>query len=655
MAKYEAVEVFEKYIHKIDKFVDILNFNKLLFYSFSIQIRNHNMKKYFLFGIVPGLILSACSSINPVSESRLKNEVIPLPVEIHAFDNYLKINDRAEIVGKNKDEILAATTLKSILSTYGISANIVANPTDESNIFFTSNAKIDSLGNEGYKLTVNQQGVSIVANKGAGLFYAVQTIRQLIEKDNKIVKIQYCNIYDKPLYKWRGLHLDVSRHFFDIKFIKKYIDNMSKYKLNTFHWHLTDDQGWRIEIKKYPKLVTIGSKRSETVIEKNFNPFIGDGVPYEGFYTQEQIKEVVKFAEQRYVTIVPEIEMPGHSQAALAAYPEYSCTGESCKVLTKWGITDNIYCPYEKTFTFLQNILDEVMELFPSEYIHIGGDEVPKTQWKKSDFCQELIKKENLKDENGLQSYFIGRIEQYLNSKGRYIVGWDEILEGGLAPNATVMSWRGEKGGIAAANAGHNVVMTPGFAMYFDHYQANPKYEPFAIGGFTPLKTVYDYNPMPKEISIDKQKYVIGVQANVWTEYMKSSQQVEYMVYPRLLALSEIAWVKPGQKDWNGFQKRLPNNFMLLEKYGINFRLPEPEIKYTIINENEFSLNIYSSVPNAKIYYSSDGSKPGNNSKLFKSELKMSLPDSIIAIKAIIQLPDGRQSNYTEQKVEKPL
>ena len=324
--------------------------------------------------------------------------------------------------------------------------------------------------------------------------------------------------------------------------------------MNTFHWHLTEDQGWRIEIKKYPKLQEIAAFRKETLIgHYNDQPHQFDGKPYGGFYTQEQIKEVVAYAKTRQVTIIPEIEMPGHSQAAIAAYPELGCSGEQVEVATKWGVFDEVYCPKESTFKFLEDVIDEVVALFPGKYIHIGGDEAPKTNWKNCEYCQKLIKKEGLKDEHGLQSYFIARMEKYINTKGKQIIGWDEILEGGLAPNATVMSWRGTSGAVQAAKEGHDVILTPGSHCYFDHYQSENENEPLAIGGFLPLEKVYHFNPIPEGLTDKEATYVLGAQGNVWTEYMQTEKQVEYMAFPRAVALSEVLWSSPEHKNYSDF------------------------------------------------------------------------------------------------------
>lgn len=427
------------------------------------------------------------------------------------------------------------------------------------------------VGPESYRLDVTTERIELVARDARGLFYGVQTLRQLIAAPSK--GIPAVHIEDAPRFPYRGLHLDVGRHFFPVEFIKRYIDLLATFKLNTFHWHLTEDQGWRLEIKKYPKLTEIGAWRKETIVgHARRGPKGYDGTRHGGFYTQDQARDVVAYARERGVTVLPEIEMPGHSLAALAAYPEYANVPGPFEVRTTWGISDEVFSPSEATFTFLENVLREVMDIFPSEYIHIGGDEAPKKRWKESPDAQAIIKKEKLADEDELQSWFIRRIERFLNANGRRLIGWDEILEGGLAPNATVMSWRGTKGGIAAAKQGHDVVMAPQEDLYFDHYQADPEHEPLAIGGMTPIEDTYRYEPIAAELTADEAKHVLGPQACMWTEYMPTPEQVDYMAYPRVLALAEIAWSPRNARDWDSFQKRLPAGQVLLDRLGVKYR-----------------------------------------------------------------------------------
>ncbi|NQW41255.1 MAG: family 20 glycosylhydrolase, partial [Cryomorphaceae bacterium] len=387
-------------------------------------------------------------------------------------------------------------------------------------------------------------------------------------------------VRDQPAFAYRGMHLDVCRHFFDVDFVKRYLDLMAEHKMNRFHWHLTEDQGWRIEIKRYPRLTDVGAWRNASQVgpygDQRF-----DSTRYGGFYTQDEVREIVAYAAARHITVIPEIELPGHARAALAAYPKLSCRGEELPVATGWGVFDDVFCAgNDSVFTFLEGVLDEVLALFPGEYIHIGGDECPKKRWHDCAKCQARLKAEGLADEHALQSYFIRRIEGYLNSRGRQIIGWDEILEGGLAPNATVMSWRGEAGGIAAAKAGHDAIMTPGKPCYWDHYQSKDPGEPHAIGGFNPVESVFLYNPVPAELSADEAKRILGAQANLWTEYVLTPEQAEYMILPRLLALAEVLWTGPRRsEDLPEFRIRATQRSKLLKARGFNvaphFLIPE--------------------------------------------------------------------------------
>ena len=499
-------------------------------------------------------------------------------------------------------------------------------------IVFTSN---DTISNEeGYELKIEENSILIASKNSKGAFYAVQSLLQLmpIKSNGLAIAIPCLELQDEPQFKYRGMHLDVGRHFFSVDFIKKYIDLMARLKMNTFHWHLTEDQGWRIEIKKYPKLQEIAAFRNETLVgHYNNQPHQFDGKKYGGFYTQEQIKEVVAYANTRQVTIIPEIEMPGHSQAAIAAYPALGCTGEQVEVATKWGVFDEVYCPKESTFKFLEDVIDEVVTLFPGKYIHIGGDEAPKTNWKRCAHCQRLIKEKGLKDEHGLQSYFIARMEKYINSKGKQIIGWDEILEGGLAPNATVMSWRGTSGAIEAAKEGHDVILTPGSHCYFDHYQSEDENEPLAIGGFLPLEKVYHFNPIPKELTEEESKYVLGAQGNVWTEYMKTEKQVEYMAFPRVVALSEVVWSSPENKNYSDFINRLEQYQKRLDQLDVNYANHMYSVKGELKNtEGNVTYQLNATSSSYPIYYATDKSAP---SKLYVNPIPV---DSSMTIKAVI-------------------
>ncbi len=433
-----------------------------------------------------------------------------------------------------------------------------------------------------YVLDIASRQITIHGKTPRAVFYGIQSLRQLLPAEIedkrkaallKNVKIGNGWIEDYPQFPYRGMHLDVGRHFFPVDFIKKYIDLLSMHKMNTFHWHLTEDQGWRIEIKKYPKLTEVGAWRKETLIgHYNDQPRKFDGKPYGGFYTQDEVKEVLAFAASRHVTVIPEIELPGHALAALASYPELGCTKGPYEVQTYWGIFEDAFCAgSEQTFDFLENVLDEVAALFPSEYIHIGGDECLKNRWKECDACQARIHNEGLADEHELQSYFIKRVADFLQTRQKKIIGWDEILEGGLAPSATVMSWRGFQGGIEAARNGHDVIMTPTSFCYFDFYQADPDTEPLAIGGYTTLQRVYSFNPVPEELSPQQAKHILGGQGNVWTEYMKTSDHVEYMAYPRAVALAEVLWSPRNKHDFQDFEQRLKNHLDRFDMLQVNY------------------------------------------------------------------------------------
>jgi hexosaminidase len=425
---------------------------------------------------------------------------------------------------------------------------------------------------EAYELEIAAHEIRITAASPEGAFYAVVSLLQLCDGFPNF-KLPQLHLIDEPAYSWRGMHLDCSRHFFTVAEVKRYIDYLAMYKMNVFHWHLTDDQGWRAEIKAYPLLTEVGGWRKETLIGRPSADMKYDGQKYGGYYTQADMKEVVAYASARHITVVPEIEMPGHALAALSAYPQYSCTGGPFETGRSWGVFDDVFCAgNESTFMFLQTILDEIIGIFPSTYIHVGGDECPKVRWKACAKCQQRMQKEDLKDEHALQSYFITRMENYLNTRKRKLIGWDEILEGGLAPYAAVMSWRGTEGGIAAAKSGHYAVMSPGKPCYFDHYQSEDRSsEPLAIGGFNSVEAVYAYRPTPAELGKTEAQYILGAQGNVWTEYMPSFNQVSYMAMPRLLALSEVLWTNPETKNYPNFLLRLKQHCDWLDKQSIPY------------------------------------------------------------------------------------
>jgi hexosaminidase len=498
---------------------------------------------------------------------------------------------------------------------------------------------------ESYRLTSGRGGIDIRAGTHAGLFYGTRTLLQLMPAAHEgTVTVPLIEITDHPRFPYRGLHLDVARHFFPPEFVKRYIDLLARYKLNVFHWHLTDDQGWRLQIDRYPRLTEVGAWREETLLDKRFDPYVGDGVPHGGFYTKDEVRDIVAYAAQRYVTVIPEIEMPGHAVAALAAYPALGCTPGPFEVATGWGVMEDIYCPHERTFAFLEGVLDEVMELFPSPYIHVGGDEAPKRRWRESPVAQEVMRRENLADELELQSWFIRRIESYLAAHGRRLIGWDEILEGGLAPRATVMSWRGVEGGVAAAREGHDVIMTPTSHMYFDYYQSRRvESEPLAIGGYLPLETVYAFEPIPVALSPVEARHVLGAQGNVWTEYLKTPERVEYMAYPRTLALAEVAWTPPGLRSWSSFVERLPGALGQLDALGVAYRIPEPVgLEDRLTTADRVRVELRSPLPGVEVHYTLDGEDPSARSPVYRHALELPVDSVGLTVSARVIRPDGR-------------
>lgn len=528
------------------------------------------MKRFFG-GLAFLVFLGGCGARDAVySPSGETLALVPLPVKMAVMKEKISLESGYSITTSSEESSAIAQLLREYLNRAGLSENASGTA-----LVLHVDANDTSLRSEGYRMVINDNGIKITGFDGAGLFYGTQTLMQLIGTHGTMIPV--VTIDDYPRFPYRGMHLDVGRHMFPVEFIKKYIDLMAHHKMNRFHWHLTEDQGWRIEIKKYPLLQEKAAFRKETVVGRATTATRSqvkdyDGKQYGGFYTQDEIRDVVKYATERYVTIIPEIELPGHSLAALSAYPHLGCTGGPYEPATTWGVFDDVYCAgKEETFTFLQDVLDEVMSLFPGEYIHIGGDECPKTQWKKCQHCQKRMREMELQDEHQLQSYFVRRIEKYLNKHGRQIIGWDEILEGGLAPNATVMSWRGEQGGIAAAKAKHGVIMTPGNWCYFDHYQDTTGNEPLAIGGFTPVEEVYSYEPVPDVLLPAEAVYIRGAQANLWTEYIKTPEHVEYMVYPRACAMAEVLWTPVSSRSYDAFEERLIVHLKRLDAWNLNY------------------------------------------------------------------------------------
>lgn len=582
--------------------------------------------------------------------------IIPEPASVTTTSQTFKLSRKATISYNDASAKKTAGLLNEFLFTnYGFRLKLIASKAtarlNAISIIHNDNRKAES-----YELAIRQKGISLTGD-AAGIFYGLQTLQQIFPvQKTAVISLPGVQIKDEPRFAYRGLMLDVSRHFSPVSYIKKFLNVMAQYKFNNFHWHLTDDQGWRIEIKKYPKLQSVGAWREPTALEAN-SPQIKDG-RYGGFYTQQEIRDVVAYATARHINIVPEIEMPGHSLAALAAYPNLGCTGGPYQVMKYGGVNKDVYCAgSEDTFKFLQDVIDEVVTLFPGKYIHIGGDETPKDRWKQCPKCQQRIKAEGLKDEHELQSYFVQRMEKYINSKGRKIIGWDEILEGGLAPNATVMSWRGETGGIAAARQKHDVIMSPYTYVYFDYYQGKPTTEPKAIGGYLPLLSVYKYEPLSDSLSADQHAYIKGVQANTWAEYISSETHMDYMVYPRALAVAEIGWSPSAKKNYADFLQRLPARLSALDRQQVNFRIPEPfGLKDSVTANDRLMINLAPAVANSNIYYTIDGTTPTLNSLKNNTGINISLPDDKpVVIKTLTVLPSGRQSAvYQATYLKKP-
>ncbi|HEX8424686.1 beta-N-acetylhexosaminidase [Hymenobacter sp.] len=586
--------------------------------------------------------------------------LVPLPREVKAYTATYALPQKISVYARSADEKDVANLLKEMLIPLGKTVSLT---TTSQGAQIRLTTATGTTGPEGYQLVVDQAGIRITAAGGPGLFYGTQTLLQLLPpKPAATAKVPYVRITDQPAFRWRGTHLDVCRHIFPVSFLKKYIDFLAAYKLNTFHWHLTDDQGWRIEIKKYPKLTQISAFRKETLIGaqqqmKTPADFKYDGTPYGGFYTQEQIREVVAYARQRYITVVPEIEMPGHSVAILAAYPELACKPGPYETLTKWGVSEDIVCPTEPTFRFFEDVLTEVCALFPGQYVHIGGDEAPKERWKESAAVQEIMKREGITDVEKVQGWFNTRIEKFLQAKGKKLLGWDEILDGGISPSATIMSWRGEKGGIEAACRGNDVVMTPGGFLYLDAGQ-NPRphspYEPLMIGGYLPLSKVYSYNPLPAELTPEQQKHILGPQANLWTEYITTPQKAEYMLFPRLLAVSEVAWTPAAKKNYADFLPRLGQHFARLDARRINYRIPEPlglDSASMVKQGNRAVFTLRSLVPGAEIRYTLDGKMPDETTDRYTKPLQVPL-NRQITVRAVTLAPNGRKSPPVELLVK---
>lgn len=620
------------------------------------------LSRILFFVAVLSLALTACKKAD---RQIRKPAIIPVPVEMNLKQGEFVLNENTKVIFPDTGEALQVAEYFT---------NWVEKPTgfhlkkgsghDDNNVIVFRIVQNDSLGKEGYLLDVNPEKVVISANTPAGLFYGVQTIFQLlppqIYSPEKITGTLWdmpsVSIYDKPRFGWRGMHLDVSRHFFPKEFIKTYIDLIAMHKMNVFHWHLTDDNGWRIEIKKYPKLTSISAwrvDREDQPWREVTPPKPGEKATYGGFYTQDDIREIVRYAAERQVMILPEIEMPGHTSEVFAAYPSLSCSGKKAYVRPgSYWPNEDIFCAgNDSVFVFLEDVLDEVMELFPGPYIHIGGDEADKTSWKKCPKCQKRMKDEHLKNEDELQSWFIKRIENYLVAHGKKLIGWDEILEGGLAPEATVMSWRGISGGIESARQGHDAVMSPGTHCYFDHYQADPDFEPEAIGGFTTLKKVYSYEPIPEELTADEAKHILGAQGNVWTEFIPTPEHAEYMAVPRMTALAEVVWSPASKRNWEDFRERLNTQFQRFDYMGVNYS--RGSWKVDILPEvsedgKQYTITLETEQPGYPVYYTLDGSDPDTNSMIYQEPIVI---DTTVTIKAGIFDHGKLKEKYAEKSI----
>lgn len=598
------------------------------------------MKRENLLLFFVGLIMCGCQ----MKELSNEYDVIPLPVVMNEEAGRFYLDSDVPIIVNASQEVknIASGLSSTLFNIAGLKLKLLEGVHENvPSIVFDSVPGMDA---EAYKLSVTPEMINISATTPNGFFYGLQTLYQLLPTevygDKPARSAQWSvpcvKIEDAPAFKYRGAMLDVCRHFASVDYVKKFIDVLAMHKMNTFHWHLTDDQGWRIEIKKYPKLTEIGSKRSETMVDYFYThyPFKYDGKPHGGFYTQDEIKDVVAYAKSKYITVIPEIELPGHALAALASYPELSCTPDTTYEVCKlWGVFDQVFCPTDTFFHFMEGVMDEVVELFPSSYIHIGGDECPKYAWERCSHCQKLISELGLKNdvtpnpvdgrkhtkEEKLQSYIVGRAEKYLNSKGRNIIGWDEILEGGLAPNATVMSWRGVEGGMTAANAGHDAIMTPNPYAYLDQYQEEPEIAPTTIGGYNTLKKTYSYNPVPADADSLVRKHIIGVQANCWAEYMPTEERRDYQIFPRLIAIAETGWTPMDRKNFKSFCKRMVGDYERLDVLGVkacrNFF--DVNINTRATREGILNVELETFYPDAQIYYTTNGAQPSTKDSIY--------------------------------------
>ena len=606
------------------------------------------MEKYYSFLLLIILTVTSCENYESVPVA-YDISIIPKPVFLKQLGGAFLLNEKTSFVSSNEAEDKIASYFKEkIKRSTGFTLDINRKKSEANNIIFQIDKNL-GMNDEGYVLNTSTDGIVIKSKHLQGLFYGMQTVMQLlppeIESNSLVSNVKWMvpnvEIKDQPEFGWRGLNLDVSRHFSSVDFIKKQLDILSLFKINKFQWHLTDDQGWRIEVKKYPKLTTISSKRKND-----------DGSTYGKYYTQEDIKEVVAYAEKRFIDVMPEIDVPGHVVSVLAAYPDLSCREKHLETRVLWGVDSNILCAgKEKTFNFLEDVFNEIVPLFPFEYIHIGGDEVPKDEWKACFRCQKRITKENLKGENQLQSYFMTRVENMLKKYDKKIFGWDEILEGGISETANIMSWTDEKGGIASANAGHDVVMNPSKYTYINFYQGDHIVEPMAFGGYVSLKDIYNYNPIPSKINEDKRKHILGSQASLWTEYAPTDLSKEYQLYPRMLAMSELTWTSTKNKNYKNFLVRLDNQYRRLDELNLNYHIPLPEgpLSNQVVFTDSISLSFKTTHP-VKMVYTLDGRDPTINSNKYKQPLSFN-ESKVLKIASV--LPHGKMSSIREINVEK--
>ena len=610
------------------------------------------MKRFFSIA----LLLTALVSCSAPAE-REAVSVIPQPQHLRVDEGHFAITRNVPIYLDEKTpemERIAGFLNERLATAAGFTLKVEEadlRNTEKPGIWFMNAGQ----SFESYYLQVLPERILVEYGDGAGAFYALQTLLQLLPTeifaDHLVHGVRWevpcCDIEDAPRFAYRGMHLDCCLHFFEMDFLKRYIDLMALHKVNRFHWHLSEDQGWRLEIKKYPLLTEKGQWRKETVIG-SLKSGVYDGIPHGGYYSQEEVRELVQYAAERYVTIIPEIEMPGHALAAISCYPELSCGLEDhYETATKWGVFKQVFCTKEETFKFLEDVMDEVFELFPSKLVHIGGDECPKASWQKCPHCQAMIRKLGLKDEFELQSWFITRMEKYINSKGHEIIGWDEILQGGLAPNAKVMSWLGEEGGIKAAQQHHEVVMAPYPKYYLDYWQADPDSEPLAMDGPTLLRTMYEYEPVPAVLTAEEARYIIGVEGCVWTEYMPTPARVEYMAWPRMCAIAESGWTI-GAKDWDAFTRRLERHLQRLDNLHVGYckAFWNPFIEFHKDTQYDKVVTMSVDASDAEIRYTLDGSEPTMQSQRYELPFVINRQQTVTAR----AFRDGRPIGETRHK-----